>query len=132
MEKQHSDEDFRKHYRMSRKDFQFILNRIRGKLDRGFSYQARNCGMKDAAMTPEQMLDTLLKHLGDSLQHDNNYHYKFHRSTIQRQLYKTMSSQFPVSPLKTHPSFEVWQRNGRGEVQEVFSVHVWGRSTDIC
>ena len=60
---------------MTREDFNYVLRRIRKKLDRGFSHQARNCGMSDAAMTPEQMLGTLLKHLGGSLSHDNEYHY---------------------------------------------------------
>ena len=122
-ERGHSDEDFRKHYRMTRKDFRYILKRIRKKLDRGFAYQARNCGLDDAAMTPEQMLGTLLKHLGGSLQHDNDYHYKFHRSTIQKNLYRTMKIICDEFPIPCFPFKDVnklrtmakdWQRRSAG------------------
>ena len=93
-----SDEDFRKHYRMDRGTFDYILHRIRSKLQKNYR-KARNCGRSDAAMTPSQMLGTLLKHLGGSKQHDNDYHYKFHRSTIQKALYRTMKiivEEFPI------------------------------------
>lgn len=123
VERNLSDEDFRKHYRMRREDFKYILEKIRKKLDRGFSYQARNCKMPHAAMTPDQMLGTLLKHLGGSLQHDNDYHYKFHRSTIQKQLYRTMEiicDEFPIPcfPFKDRNALQImskdWQRRSAG------------------
>lgn len=64
-----SPSDFRKHYRMDRQSFEYILGRIRRKLQKKSS-MARNAGRTDAAMTPEQMLGSLLKHLGGSTQHD--------------------------------------------------------------
>ena len=123
VERQFSDEDFRRHYRMTREDFNYVLRRIRKKLDRGFSHQTRNCGMSDAGMTPEQMLGTLLKHLGGSLSHDNEYHYKFHRSTIQKNLYRTMKiicDEFPIPcfPFKDNDKLRVmakdWERRSAG------------------
>ena len=94
-----SDEDFRKHYRMDRETFNYILNRIKDKLKKK-ERMARNFGRTDAAMTPKQMLGTLLKHLGGSSQHDNDFHYQFHRTTVQKALYRTMRilvEEFPIN-----------------------------------
>ena len=97
-----SPSDFRKHYRMDRQSFEYILGRIRRKLQKKSS-MARNAGRTDAAMTPEQMLGSLLKHLGGSTQHDINHHYRFHRTTVQKSLYRTMRIIVEEFPLGDFP-----------------------------
>ena len=43
-----------------------------------------------------------------------------------------MNSQCRVSHSKITTNFGPWQKIGNGEVHVDFSLHVWGRSMDIC
>ena len=117
-----SPEDFRRHYRMDRQTFRFILNRIRSKLQKQSS-MARNSGLPNGGMTPKQMLGSLLKHLGGSSPQDIEFMYQFHRSTIQKNLYRTMKilvEEFPIPvfPFNDQSKLEKmaadWRRRSAG------------------